>query len=662
MTPAASKKAIGSLWIGERLSWMEQASITSFINQGHDYCLYTYGPVEGLPEGATLCDAREVWDSDKIYQYTKAGSPALHADIFRVLMNYKTGRVWADTDIIALRPFDLADGWYIGHERHDKVELGNAIFGVPEGSAIREALYEFMSSPTPVPPWISQKRQSSLEAGQTSSSIEHLSWGSFGPKALTYFAQKTGEIAKAQKQTTFFPVTFQGRKVLVDGDKADLLAEMFDQEQSLCVHLYSRWMRKTCARNPNQYAPRNSWIGRWCSENGIIDYTPISAASTQEKKEVSEEKAAAEEKHGKKEKKKEKAPPLYPAAPIFLADLEERRKNLPGGPNLSRHGRITAVTMAKDEGPYVLEWVAYHHLLGFTDLLVYTNDCTDGTDEMLDALASIGLLTRYDNNPPLRSRPPQSRALLRAQQHPLVTTADWVMVFDFDEFVGINRGGNKIDDLIDLIEENDASAMPMTWRFFGSSGKALYQPEPVTQRFMEAADSTFTKGFGVKTLFKPSEYLKLAIHRPHFTRETRESGKNIPMNWINGAGEPVDGRIMTWRQNKNQAGYGYAQVNHYGVKSGEEYLMRRLRGDVLNNHGKYDDAYFRTFDRNEETDTITFKMQDNLRALIGQLMEVPQIAAAAKLIEERYAAKLEKLRSSEGYAEQMQGLGFVTTS
>lgn len=645
MTPAASKKAIGSLWIGERLSWMEQASITSFINQGHDYCLYTYGPVEGLPEGATLCDAREVWDSDKIYQYTKAGSPALHADIFRVLMNYKTGRVWADTDIIALRPFDLADGWYIGHERHDRVELGNAIFGVPEGSAMREALYEFMSSPTPVPPWISKKRQGSLEADQASGSIEHFSWGSFGPKALTYFAQKTGEIANAQKQTTFFPVTFQGRKSLVEADKADLLEEMLEREQSLCVHLYSRWMRKICGRNPNQYAPRNSWIGLWCAENGIIEYPPVSTVSTQEKKDKNKEK-------------KEKAPPLYPEAPVFLADLDERRKNLPGGANLSRHGRVTAVTMAKDEGPYVLEWAAYHHLLGFTDLLVYTNDCTDGTDEMLDALASIGLLTRYDN-PPLKTKPPQSRALARAQQHPLVTTANWVMVFDFDEFVGINRGKNKVDDLIDLIEEKDALAMSMTWRFFGSSGNALYQPEPVTERFMKAANNNFAKGFGVKTLFKMSEPMKLAIHRPHVTRKARKHGEKIPMNWINGSGGPIDGRVMTWRQTKQVVGYEFAQVNHYGVKSGEEYLMRRLRGDVLNNHGKYDEAYFRTFDRNEETDTITVKMQDDLRALIDQLMQVPQVAAAARLIEERYAAKLDKLRSSEGYSEQMQALGFV---
>ncbi len=59
--------------------------------------------------------------------------------------------------------------------------------------------------------------------------------------------------------------------------------------------------------------------------------------------------------------------------------------------NRSPHGQVTAVSMMKDEGPFLLEWIAHHHLaVGFTDILVYTNDCSDGTDDMLMRLEELG--------------------------------------------------------------------------------------------------------------------------------------------------------------------------------------------------------------------------------------------------------------------------------
>ncbi|MFN4129742.1 MAG: glycosyltransferase family 2 protein, partial [Paracoccaceae bacterium] len=49
-------------------------------------------------------------------------------------------------------------------------------------------------------------------------------------------------------------------------------------------------------------------------------------------------------------------------------------------------GRTAIVTTMKNEGPFILEWIAYHRAIGVDDFLIYTNDCTDGTDTMLDLL------------------------------------------------------------------------------------------------------------------------------------------------------------------------------------------------------------------------------------------------------------------------------------
>ena len=40
----------------------------------------------------------------------------------------------------------------------------------------------------------------------------------------------------------------------------------------------------------------------------------------------------------------------------------------------------------KNEAPFVLEWVAYHKVIGFDEIVIAFNDCDDGTAELLRAL------------------------------------------------------------------------------------------------------------------------------------------------------------------------------------------------------------------------------------------------------------------------------------
>ena len=50
----------------------------------------------------------------------------------------------------------------------------------------------------------------------------------------------------------------------------------------------------------------------------------------------------------------------------------------------------TCITLTmKDEGPTVVEWVAHHLAVGFTEVMVYTNDCSDGTDTLLKRLEAM---------------------------------------------------------------------------------------------------------------------------------------------------------------------------------------------------------------------------------------------------------------------------------
>ena len=273
--PQDSRKLprIASLWIGSKLSWVERASINSFVTKGHDYTLYTYGPVENIPEGARAADAREIWDAERVLRYTKSQSPAIHANIFRVRMARLTGEIWADTDIIALRPFAADLRYFIGHERDDIIQLSNAVFGLPESSPLLERLHTFLTSDYPVPPWLGRKRRETLEASAAAGEpidIEGMPWGTLGPKALTHFAVETGEVAHAQPMATFFPVSFPDRKHLIDAEQGEQLAEKFDLQGTYGVHLYARWIRKRLQVAKGGTPPAHSWIGNYLAENEIL--------------------------------------------------------------------------------------------------------------------------------------------------------------------------------------------------------------------------------------------------------------------------------------------------------------------------------------------------------------------------------------------------------
>lgn len=163
----------------------------------------------------------------------------------------------------------------------------------------------------------------------------------------------------------------------------------------------------------------------------------------------------------------------------------------------------TILSMMKDEGPYLIEWIAYHHRLGFDDICVYTNNCSDGTDDLLIRLEEMVLCRHFRNDVPQGNRP-QMNALGLASRNPQVTETDWVLVMDADEFLSIKYGQGHVSDLVASMEPN-AVALAITWRFFGSGEITSWNPGLVTESYTQAAPDGFRKGWGVKTMFRPYE-------------------------------------------------------------------------------------------------------------------------------------------------------------
>lgn len=235
----------------------------------------------------------------------------------------------------------------------------------------------------------------------------------------------------------------------------------------------------------------------------------------------------------------------------------------PGGPRL-------IVTCLSNEGAGLLEWLAWHRLVGFTDFLIYSNDCEDGSDAMLDRLAARGLLI-HRPNPRRPGRSVQWQALGRAGREPVLAAAEWILVSDLDEFLLIHPGAGRLDDLFAAAPQ--AQAFALDWRMFGSSGHAGYQPGPTTRRFTRAAPEALLwpwRAVQFKTLFRNRGLRRLGVHQPRL-----QPGAALRWADSNGAAIPApQGTVLP----HDRPRYRLAQLNHYALRSAEEFLLKAARG------------------------------------------------------------------------------------
>ena len=306
----------------------------------------------------------------------------------------------------------------------------------------------------------------------------------------------------------------------------------------------------------------------------------------------------------------------------------------------------------KDEGHSLLEWLAYHRHIGFDRVSVYTNNCNDGTDEMLIRLEEMGLVQHYRNDVP-EGKKPQPHALGLATANPDISDTDWLLVMDSDEFVSVKLKRGRISDLIDAIPK-EVDGITLTWRFFGSNNLIDWNPGLVTESYTLAAPDKFRKGWGVKTMFKPFENMRLGIHRPHVkSRRTDPHMARIlrDQTWVNGSGQelPKDFNLSGWRSTKPTLGYKWAEVNHYGVKSYEAYLLRRIRGNVNNKADKYNAAYFSIFDRNEISATNVQRHLRGTKKAMSRWLEDPILRKLQERALEYHRDRVEQLRGTPEY-------------
>ena len=262
-----------------------------------------------------------------------------------------------------------------------------------------------------------------------------------------------------------------------------------------------------------------------------------------------------------------------------------------------------AILCVRNEAAFLLEWLAHHRAVGFNDFLVFSNDCTDGTDLMLDRLEEMGLLTHVRNDGPYDKGGIQFTALKAAAKLPQVKQANWILPLDVDEFVNIHTGDHTLTALHAALP--DATAITLTWRLFGTSGQTRYQDIPVLDTFTRCAPKIMHwpwRAAMFKTLYRnDGTYKKPGVHRPRDAVDAKLKAAH----WVDGSGRPLSEQFKTKRifSDYGQDNYGLVQLNHYPLGALESYVLKADRGRAVHSKDLLGLDYF--VERNFNTDTDT---------------------------------------------------------
>lgn len=261
MTPVspASLPVICSFWHGS-LSWLERLCIASFLAQGHAFHLYAYERPEGLPEGCVWRDAAEIAPRDGMFFYKGDRSPAVFADYFRLLLMKAGAGIWADCDMLCLRPFEGLAPYVFGYEvapgrGAHAGQINNAVLRLPRGELLDTLLSIFEDDSDRVDPvWMPPYRRLEIAlrrlVGQRIG-LNHMQFGATGPFPLTHFARKLGLDRYALPVSAFYPLPYaQVRTMLTPGSSF----APFIRSETFGIHLW-RMALTDRSRRPTPLLP-----------------------------------------------------------------------------------------------------------------------------------------------------------------------------------------------------------------------------------------------------------------------------------------------------------------------------------------------------------------------------------------------------------------------
>jgi hypothetical protein len=220
--------------------------------------------------------------------------------------------------------------------------------------------------------------------------------------------------------------------------------------------------------------------------------------------------------------------------------------------------KIAICAIFKDEARYVLEWLAFHKMIGVDLFVLYDNGSTDGGAEVIRGSAFAGNVTLIDW--------PYSAGQIPAYQDFCTNHAarfGWVAFIDLDEFIVPVTGGS-IREALMRDSYADYSAILLQWLVFGPSGRQQRPNGLVVENYTHRLREDLPANRHVKSLVRGAA-VTTAGSTPHIINVTGPTCNTRGETVLSYAEQPVPCHdVMV--------------INHYFTKSREDWVFKVHRG------------------------------------------------------------------------------------
>ncbi|CAM6603964.1 glycosyltransferase family 2 protein [Escherichia coli] len=280
--------------------------------------------------------------------------------------------------------------------------------------------------------------------------------------------------------------------------------------------------------------------------------------------------------------------------------------------------KLFVAAIIKNEMDALLEWIAYHRVVGVNGFIIADNGSNDGSRAFLAGLEKLGVVTVLDF-PDVEGQKPQLPAyerILRSCSEDI----DLLAFIDADEFlVPLDPDQNLAANLSEWFSDPSVSAVALNWANFGSNGELFAEEGLVTERFTQRAPQQFNANKNFKSIVRPN--CASHFNNPHHA-ELRYG------RYINTLGNDLVAHPKHGNGVSEEVVWNGVRVNHYVVKSLEEFLLgKHLRGSAATAKRVKHKAYFKAHDRNDETCLLAAalapKVKAEMAAIQAQLDALP---------------------------------------
>jgi hypothetical protein len=306
--------------------------------------------------------------------------------------------------------------------------------------------------------------------------------------------------------------------------------------------------------------------------------------------------------------------------------------------------RAAVVGTMRDDGIYIMEFVAHYRALGFEHLFIYTNDNADSSLELLDLLARHGVITVLESEV-TGQVPPEAKAFGYAL-HLLEELRDyeWALFVDSDELlVPAPRYEHSIVKVLDALRREDpqghVAGICYDWLWFISDMVFERQPGLLSERFQHAKPHWLGK-----CLVRVRDVMSMRHqHYPEVATDCLV---------VDSMFQPLD-LSSIWQRRRAQ--YGGGRINHYWPRSFQEFAIKKARGASLKINASdnlYDRPYEQFFtwngycaaDNHHPTDPLALQ---KVRDEIDALRALEGVAAVADRIEQEWPQFLARVAKQQ---------------